>query len=53
MFVGLAIMMKHWIADVVACSDGADVSRDGQLKLTERGIPLRPELIKAMAGTKG
>jgi thioredoxin reductase len=51
--VGLAIMMKHWIADVVACSDGADVSRNSAKHLAERGIPLRQEPITALVGTDG
>jgi thioredoxin reductase len=49
----LALMMKHWIADVVACSDGSEVSRDAAHKLGERGIPLRQEPITALEGIDG
>jgi thioredoxin reductase len=41
----LAIMMKHWIEDVVLCSDGTDVSVAGARKLQQHGIPLRSERI--------
>ena len=51
--VDLSIMMKHWMADVVACSDGSEVSRDGAKRLAERGIPLRQEFITALEGSDG
>ncbi len=51
--IGLAIMMRHWIADVVACSDGSEVSRCGAEKLRQRGIPLRQEPISALVGANG
>ncbi len=40
-------MMKHWMADVVACSDGTEVSAKAILKLEEYRIPLRSEPIRA------
>jgi thioredoxin reductase len=49
----LAIMMKQWIADVVACSDGTEVSPGAALKLKEHNIPLRSEPIKSLEGTNG
>jgi thioredoxin reductase len=49
----LAIMMKHWIADVVACSDGTEVSEGVSRKLEEYKIPLRSEAIKSLEGTGG
>jgi hypothetical protein len=36
-------MMKHWMSDVVACSDGTEVSPQAVLKLEEHNIPLRTE----------
>jgi thioredoxin reductase len=49
----LAIMMKHWMADVVACSDGTKVSAHIARNLKEHNIPLRPEPIEALEGTNG
>lgn len=49
----LAVMMKHWIADVVACSDGTEVSGDAARKLKQHGIPLRSEPVVALEGTRG
>jgi thioredoxin reductase len=49
----LAIMMKHWIADVVACSDGTEVSEGVSRKLEEYKIPLRSEPVKSLEGTGG
>ena len=49
----LAIMMKHWIADVVACSDGTEVSADAARKLKQHGIPLRSEPVLALEGANG
>jgi thioredoxin reductase len=49
----LAVMIKHWIVDVVACSDGTEVSADAALKLKHHGIPLRSERVAAVEGTKG
>ena len=49
----LAVMMKHWIADVVACSDGTEVSADAARKLKQHGIPLRSEPVVALEGANG
>jgi thioredoxin reductase len=49
----LAVMMKHWIRDVVACSDGREVSAEALQKLERHGIPLRTESIRALEGAKG
>jgi thioredoxin reductase len=49
----LAIMMKHWTADVVACSDGSKVSPDAARKLQEHEIPLRSEPIESLEGADG
>jgi thioredoxin reductase len=49
----LAVMMKHWIADVVACSDGAEVSADAAQKLKHHRIPLRSEPVVALEGSNG
>jgi thioredoxin reductase len=47
----LAIMMKHWMSDVVACSDGTEVSAQAVRKLKEHNIPLRTESIQSLEGT--
>ena len=44
-------MMKHWMADVVACSDGTEVSAQAVRKLKEHNIPLRTESIQSLEGT--
>ena len=49
----LAVMMKHWIEDVVACSDGTEVSGEAAQKLEEHNIPLRSEAIESLEGTNG
>jgi thioredoxin reductase len=49
----LAVMMKHWIADVVACSDGTQVSAQAMRKLAEYNIPLRTEPIRRIEGADG
>ena len=46
-------MMKHWVKDIVACSDGTDVSEDAVRKLREHEIPLRTERIQSLEGTHG
>ena len=46
----LAVMMKHWINDVVACSDGTEVSDEARRKLKQHGIALRTERILALEG---
>ena len=49
----LAIMMKHWMQDVVACSDGTEVSAQAVRKLQEHNIPLRTEPIESLEGANG
>ena len=49
----LTIMMKHWMADVVACSDGTEVSAHAKRKLREYDIPLRLEPIQSLDGING
>jgi thioredoxin reductase len=49
----LAVMMKHWIEDVVACSGGTEVSAKAARKLEEHKIPLRREAIQSLEGTNG
>ena len=49
----LAIMMKYWISDVVACSDGTEVSTKAARKLKEYNIPLRSEPIQSLQGADG
>ena len=46
-------MMKHWIADVVACSGGTEVSPYATRRLEEHNIPLRTEPIESLEGTNG
>lgn len=47
----LAIMMKHWMTDVVACSDGTEVSARARRKLIDYDISLRQEPIALLEGT--
>ena len=49
----LAIMMRHWMSDVVACSDGTAVSTRAIRKLEEYKIPLRSEPIRYLEGADG
>lgn len=49
----LAIMMKHWIEDVVVCSDGTEVSAESVQELKQRGIPLRSQTIRSLEGAGG
>ena len=49
----LAVMMKHWIRDVVACSDGTEVSEEARGKLAQHGIALRSERVRSLEGRKG
>ena len=49
----LAVMMKHWIEDIVVCSDGTEVSAKAMRKLKEHEIPLRTEPIQYLEGTSG
>jgi thioredoxin reductase len=49
----LAIMMKHWMTDVVLCSGGTELSAQAMLKLKEHDIPLRPQPIETLEGING
>lgn len=49
----LAVMMKHWMSDVVACSDGTEVSAQAMRKLEEHNISLRSEPIEFLEGADG
>ena len=49
----LALMMKHWVTDVVACSDGTEVSGEMRHKLKEHSIPCRTEPIISLEGSRG
>jgi thioredoxin reductase len=49
----LGIMMKHWIQDIVVCSDGTEVSAKAARKLEYHNIPLRSEPIESLEGTNG
>ncbi len=51
--VDLAVMMKHWMEDVVACSDGTEVSPQAAQKLRAHNIPLRSEPIESLEGANG
>ena len=46
-------MMKHWMADVVACSGGTELSPQATLKLKKHDIPLRPQPIETLEGSNG
>ena len=49
----LALMMKHWIQDIVVCSDGTEISAKAMRKLDEHNILVRSEPIQALEGTNG
>lgn len=49
----LGLMMRHWIADVVVCSDGTEISERLTQRLRERNIPIRSERISGLIGFKG
>jgi thioredoxin reductase len=49
----LALMMNHWMQDVVACSDGTEVSAEAMRKLEQHRIPLRTEPIESLEGANG
>jgi thioredoxin reductase len=51
--VDLAVMMKHWMQDVVACSDGTEISPQAALKLQAHNIPLRSEPIESLESANG
>ncbi|WP_024576537.1 MULTISPECIES: NAD(P)/FAD-dependent oxidoreductase [unclassified Afipia] len=45
----LAIMMKHWFADVVLCSNGTELSESAAAKLKRRGVAVRSERIRSLS----
>jgi len=45
--------MKHWMSDVVVCSDGTEVSPQTMRRLEQHGIPLRSEPVQSLQGTNG
>lgn len=49
----LAVAMKHWMQDVVFCSDGTGMSAQSIRKLQEHNIPVRTEQIRALEGEDG
>jgi thioredoxin reductase len=49
----LGLMMRHWMADVVVCSDGTEISEGLARKLREREIPVRTEKISRLIGDDG
>jgi thioredoxin reductase len=49
----LGLMMRHWVADVVVCSDGTLISDALAQKLLDRSIPVRTEKITGLAGQDG
>jgi thioredoxin reductase len=44
----LAIMMKHWISDIVVCTDGTEISGKTAKRLAELSIPVRTEPIASV-----
>ena len=46
-------MMKHWMADVVACSHGTEVSAQARRRLKEYDIPLREEPVRSLESLNG
>jgi thioredoxin reductase len=51
--VDLAIMMKHWIRDVVYCADDHPLDDVSAHKLAQFDIRVRIESIRGLVGTKG
>jgi thioredoxin reductase len=49
----LAVAMKHWMQDIVVCSDGTGMSAWAMRKLHEHNIPLRTEQIESLEGANG
>ena len=49
----LALMVRHWASDVVACSGGTEVSEEAARKLELFGIPLRTDRIRCLRGSEG
>lgn len=49
----LGLMMRHWVDDVVVCSDGTLISEALGQKLLDRKIPVRTEKISHLVGDEG
>jgi thioredoxin reductase len=49
----LGLVMKHWMSDVVVCSDGTEVSPQTMQRLEQHGIQLRSEPVQSLQGTNG
>ena len=49
----LGLMMRHWIADIVVCSDGTSISEELAQKLRQRKIPVRTAKISGLVGNDG
>jgi thioredoxin reductase len=49
----LGLVMKHWMSDVVVCSDGTEVSPQTMRRLEHHGIPLRSEPVQSLQGKNG
>jgi thioredoxin reductase len=49
----LGLMMRHWMADVVVCSDGTEISERLARKLHDRKIPVRIEKVSRLIGDEG
>jgi thioredoxin reductase len=49
----LAVMMKHWVKDVVVVSDGTEISPEAAARLARHGIGLRRKPVKRLQGAKG
>lgn len=49
----LGLMMRHWMSDVVVCSDGTEPSKTLTARLAERGIPFRGEPVASLTVKDG
>lgn len=49
----LALLMRHWSSDIVALSDGTNISVDTVQRLNRYGIETREEPVRALGGTDG
>jgi len=49
----LGLMMRHWMADVVVCSDGTEISDSLTQQLRQRNIPIRTEKLLRLNGDDG
>jgi thioredoxin reductase len=49
----LGLMLRHWVDDVVVCSDGSPISAAVRQRLLDRKIPLRTEKISHLVCSGG